>query len=74
VGTAVEEIVDGIRSGIFPGRPPVDPAYLWVDCWYCAPDGLSTAEARRDWERKRLDPRLSGYLHLAEPEALDDNR
>ena len=42
-----------------PGRPPVDPAYLWVDCWYCAPDGLSTAEARRDWERKRFDPLLS---------------
>jgi ATP-dependent helicase/nuclease subunit B len=72
VGIAIEEIVDGITSGVFPGRPPVDPAYLWVDCWYCAPDGLSTAEARRDWERKRFDPQLSGYVQLAEPEALDD--
>jgi hypothetical protein len=70
VGRAVGEIVDGISSGIFPGRPPVDPAYLWVDCWYCAPDGLSTAEARRDWERKRSDPRLFPYVQLAEPDAV----
>ncbi len=74
VGGAVKEIVDGIRSGTFPGRPPVDPAYRWVDCWYCTPDGLSAAEARRDWERKRFDPQLSGYLQLAEPEAFDDAR
>ena len=72
VGRALAEIVDGIRSGIFPRRPPADPAYMWVDCWYCAPDGLSTAEARRDWERKRSDPRLSRYVQLAEPEAVDD--
>jgi hypothetical protein len=72
VGVALGEIVDGIRSGIFPSRPPVDPSFLWVDCWYCSPDGLSTAEARRDWERKRSDPRLARYLHLAEPEAIDD--
>ena len=71
VGLALTEIVDGIRSGIFPSRPPVDPAYLWVDCWYCSPDGLSTAEARRDWERKRSDPLLSRYRGLAEPEAVD---
>jgi ATP-dependent helicase/nuclease subunit B len=71
VGQALGDIVDGIRSGIFPSRPPVDPAYLWVDCWYCAPDGLSTAEARRDWERKRSDLRLARYLQLAEPEAAD---
>jgi RecB family exonuclease len=71
VGGALGEIVDGIKSGIFPGRPPVDPAYLWVDCWYCSPDGLSAAEARRDWERKRLGPQLSRYVALVEPEAID---
>lgn len=73
VGRAVKEIVDGISSGVFPGRPPENPGYVWVDCWYCAPDGLSTAEARRDWERKRSDPQLSRYVQLAEPEALDAN-
>jgi hypothetical protein len=71
VGEALGEIVDGIQSGIFPARPPVDPSYIYVDCWYCSPDGLSTAEARRDWERKRSDPRLAGYLQLAEPDAVD---
>jgi len=71
VGSAVMEIVDGISSGIFPGRPPVEPNYIYVDCWYCAPDGLSTGEVRRDWERKRTDPKLSRYVALAEPEAFD---
>jgi RecB family exonuclease len=71
VGRALGEIVDGIKSGLFPRRPPVDPHYLWVECWYCAPDGLSTAETRRDWERKRSNPRLAGYVRLAEPEADD---
>ena len=71
VGVALTEIVDGIRSGTFPSRPPASPAYIWVDCWYCSPDGLSTAEARRDWERKRSDPLLARYWDLAEPEAVD---
>ena len=71
MGVALGEIVDGISSGIFPSRPPAEPNYVYVDCWYCSPDGLSTAEARRDWERKRSDPRLARYLRLAEPEAVD---
>ncbi len=71
VGVALGEVVDGISSGIFPSRPPAEPNYVYVDCWYCSPDGLSTAEARRDWERKRSDPRLARYLRLAEPEAVD---
>ncbi|MGI9119446.1 MAG: PD-(D/E)XK nuclease family protein [Acidimicrobiales bacterium] len=73
VGTAVARIIDGIRAGVFPARPPVNPSYTWVDCGYCSPDGLSTAEARRGWERKRLDPSLQGYVRLCEPEVLDDN-
>ena len=72
VGEAVATIVDGIRSGNFALRPSSDPSFMWVDCWYCAPDGLSTAEARRDWERKRSDPALADYVRLVEPEALDD--
>jgi ATP-dependent helicase/nuclease subunit B len=74
VGEALATIVDGIRSGMFPSRPPAVPAFLWVDCWYCAPDGLSAAEARRDWERKRADATLFDYVRMVEPEALDDHR
>ncbi|MGQ0519784.1 MAG: PD-(D/E)XK nuclease family protein [Actinomycetota bacterium] len=71
VGAALATIVDGIRAGVFPGRPAADPPYQWVDCWYCSPDGLSTAEARRDWERKRTDPALAGYVGLCEPGVPD---
>ncbi len=69
VGAAITTIVDGIRAGVFPRRPPAVPAYGWVECWYCSPDGLSTAEARRDWERKRVSPELDSYLRLVEPDA-----
>lgn len=72
VGRALLAITDGIRSGIFPPRPPATPAYGWVECWYCSPDGLSTAELRRDWERKRTAAVLAGYVGLVEPEALDE--
>lgn len=72
VGGALATIVDGIRTGVFPLRPTDDPPFGWVDCWYCSPDGLSTNELRRDWERKRLDPALAAYLALCEPEVPDD--
>jgi RecB family exonuclease len=73
VGGAVATIVDGIHQGVFPSRPPVDPAFAWVDCWYCSPDGMNTAEARRTWEHKRLDPALAPYVRLCEPGVLDDD-
>ena len=73
VGGAVTTIVDGIRHGVFPARPPADPSFAWVDCWYCSPDGINTAEARRTWERKQLDPSLAPYVRLCEPGMLDDD-
>ncbi len=74
VGAAIAAIVDGIRSGIFPRRPSADPPYHYVDCRYCSPDGLSTAETRREWERKRAHPVLRDYIELVEPEALAGGR
>lgn len=71
VGGTLATIVEAIRAGIFPLRPPEKPSWGRVDCWYCSPDGLSSAEARRDWERKRRQAVLAGYVALAEPEALD---
>jgi len=56
VGAALATIVDGIRAGMFPARPPAD--------------GLSSREARRDWERKRRDPALAYYVRMCEPEAI----
>jgi ATP-dependent helicase/nuclease subunit B len=65
VGEALAAITDGIRRGTFPLRPSEKPAFAWVDCWYCTPDGLSSAEARRAWERKRNDPGLTGYASFS---------
>jgi hypothetical protein len=70
-GEAIATIVDSIGAGVFPKRPPAKPSYLWVDCWYCTPDGLSGAEARRDWQRKRMRPGLLEYARMAEPEDFD---
>ncbi len=72
IESALTLVVEGIEGGVFPARPADDPAFAWVDCWYCTPDGLSDTERRRDWGRKRLDPALSGFLALAEPETTDD--
>jgi ATP-dependent helicase/nuclease subunit B len=73
VRAALGTIVDGISHGLFPRRPPESPAWNRVDCWYCSPDGLSAAEARREWERKRGDAVLAGYVELCEPAEDDDD-
>ena len=36
------------------------------------PTASSDQHVRRDWERKREDPALTGYLSLIEPGAADD--
>ncbi len=69
---AMHIIVNGIAAGVFPAHPSDPPAYGYVDCWYCTPDGLSSEQVRRDWERKRLDSALSGYLALTEPGSAHD--
>jgi ATP-dependent helicase/nuclease subunit B len=66
VEEAIERIVDGIAAGVFPARPPASPAWGYVDCWFCRPDGLSGTERRREWERKRLAPALRTYVELVE--------
>jgi RecB family exonuclease len=72
VGRAIDVIVDGITSGVFPARPAEKPAWTHVDCWFCTPDGLSATERRRDWERKRSARELLAYGALAEPESADE--
>jgi hypothetical protein len=63
----VDVIVRGIEGGVFPPRPKELSTFLWVDCHTCDPDGLGTAELRKQWERKRSDPALAAYAELAEP-------
>ncbi|MGI8758983.1 MAG: PD-(D/E)XK nuclease family protein [Acidimicrobiales bacterium] len=69
---AITAIGQGIDGGLFPLRPVAAPAWNRVDCWFCSPDGLSSADLRRDWERKRADPCLAAYVALCEPQ--DDRR
>lgn len=72
VVTAIDTIVEGIAAGVFPAHPAEPSSRVsYVDCWYCTPDGLSVADRRREWERKRFDPVLAPYVGLAEPEAYD---
>ncbi|CAN5456826.1 hypothetical protein BH18ACT1_BH18ACT1_11150 [soil metagenome] len=71
VEAALDVIVSGIAAGLFPARPSAQPAWGYVDCDYCRPDGLSGADRRREWDSKRSDPALRSYLGLSEPEGLD---
>ncbi len=60
-------IVRGVDRGVFPPHPPALSTYFRIACEVCDPDGLGTAELRKQWDRKRDDPALREYAHLAEP-------
>ena len=64
----LRSVADGIRGGLFPMRPPDKPSYGFVQCAYCDPDGLGTAEQYREWERIRTDPALRDYVGTVEPD------
>lgn len=59
-------IAAGMASGTYCAHPEPPGWMLFVPCWYCDPDGLGTGARHREWERKKHDPRLAGYLALAE--------
>ncbi len=66
VAAAIDTIIDGISAGVFPAHPPATPRYRGVDCWYCTPDGLNSADLRREWRRKQNDPAMESYVLLSE--------
>ncbi len=59
-------VVRNVERGVFPPHPSELSTYLWIDCHTCDPDGLGTAELRKQWERKRDDPALADYVSLVE--------
>jgi len=72
--SALALVIDGIDAGLFPRRPPAKPSYgSHVQCVYCDPDGLGTAQLYRAWERIRTDPALRAYVQAVEPGVLDDD-
>lgn len=60
-------IVRGVDGGVFPPHPSALSTFFRIACEVCDPDGLGTAELRKQWERKRDDPDLCEYANLAEP-------
>lgn len=67
VTSALQHIIDGIRSGVFVARPEKSQFRLsFVSCEYCDPDHLGTAERWTQFERKLADPRVAALLGLAE--------
>ena len=62
----VSGVVDGIRAGVFPANPGEPGQRGFANCLYC--DFNSLCPSRRDdiWERKKQDPKVAGYLKLAE--------
>jgi RecB family exonuclease len=60
---ALRAIADGIAAGCFTAIPPAPgPRGPFIECEYCDPDGLGTADRWREWERKRNAPELSRFL------------
>jgi hypothetical protein len=62
---AVDAIVGGIDSGLFPAHPEAPGFRPFVPCWFCEPDGLGTRHQHRDWVRKQADDALAPYLAIA---------
>ena len=63
----LDTVVRNVERGVFPPHPSDLSTYLWIECHTCDPDGLGTAELRKQWERKRHDPALAEYVALVEP-------
>jgi RecB family exonuclease len=61
----VRTIVEGIESGVFPALPPEPAPTPWVQCRYCDPDGMGTADRWREWERKYDAPEFAALHALA---------
>ncbi len=68
----LDVIVRGVEGGVFPPRPKELSTFFYIDCHTCDPDGLGTAELRKQWERKRSDPALAAYADLAEPIEVEE--
>ena len=73
VAANLARVLDGIRSGLFVGRPEKSQFRLsFVKCPYCDPDGLGTAERWAEFDRKSSDPRVAALLGTTDEEVGDD--
>ena len=62
VATDLQEVVDGIESGLFPAVTEPPKYRHYIDCWYCQPDGLGVDERYAEWSVKQVDARLARWF------------
>ncbi len=62
VGAHLAHVVAGIESGFYPNLPERPGFRMFVQCEFCEPDHLGTAELWSAWQRKRHDPRLAAWF------------
>jgi ATP-dependent helicase/nuclease subunit B len=65
----LQDVVDGIESGLFPAVTEPPQYTHRVTCWYCQPDGLGVDERYAEWSIKRYDPRLAPWFGDEQEEA-----
>ncbi len=58
----LQDVVDGIESGLFPAVTGPPKYRHYVECHYCEPDGLGVDERYADWSLKRSDPRVTRWF------------
>ncbi|WP_034511507.1 PD-(D/E)XK nuclease family protein [Blastococcus sp. URHD0036] len=67
----LQVLVTGVRTGLFPARPPEKDDVMYVQCAFCNPDGIGHGNARTRWLTKKSDPRLAELVALIEPLPAD---
>jgi hypothetical protein len=66
VAADLRHVVSGVEAGWFPATAIKPKFQIRIDCRYCEPDSLGTAERYAEWVRKRLDPRLAPWFPVDE--------
>jgi len=67
--------VESVRAGLFPARPGKESYFGGYDnCRRCDFDRLCGVDRAAHWERKRSDPRIHEYVHLAEADTDAETR
>jgi len=62
----IVKIADGVGGGLFPANPGDERRGGFANCTWCDFDRLCHARRDIQWDRKKNDPRLAGYLSLGE--------
>jgi hypothetical protein len=70
---AVSTITSGIRAGLFPANPGAAARGGFENCTYCDFNSLCSSRREVFWERKKRDPRLTGYLEMAGGESQGED-